>query len=135
MKQITLPRVPSKLIRLALSDLEKVQKMKTRVVDMSVWHGAIAGKYYVCLAGSVIDRTLKFRGNTFSTSYSTKFIGELLALHYFRAGDCDKGFAYLDLSPDKGVKFSACVPRFSGKGTKFKKAMHKLADDLEAAGY
>jgi hypothetical protein len=44
-----------------VSDARKVAKMKSRVLDMHEWHDVVDGKCYVCMAGAVIDRTL--RGN------------------------------------------------------------------------
>ena len=66
----TLPDAPSKLINLAIDDLEKVEKSNKFEVDMSTWvekfyedyetsHKAKGAVCSVCLAGSVMVKTLK----------------------------------------------------------------------------
>lgn len=57
--EIALPDKASALLRLAVADARKVSKMKTRVLDMEVWHQPDGGKCAVCMAGAVMDRTLR----------------------------------------------------------------------------
>ena len=52
------PTTLSALLRLAVKDARKVAKMKTRRLDMSVWHELRGRICAVCMAGAVMDRTL-----------------------------------------------------------------------------
>lgn len=53
-----LPNKPSKLLRLALSDLRLTERAKTRKVDMTVWwRDEAQGTCVACLAGSTMLRT------------------------------------------------------------------------------
>lgn len=52
-----LPDKPSKLLMMALADLEKVEADPRYEVDMNTWHEP-NGKCRVCLAGSVMACTL-----------------------------------------------------------------------------
>lgn len=55
-----LPDKLSDLIRLALCDLKEVERDPRYAVDMAVWHLShpITGRCAVCLAGSVMAKTL-----------------------------------------------------------------------------
>ena len=53
-KQLARIKRPSKLIRIGLKDLAKVERSKTLKVDMGVWVSDCA----VCFAGSVMVKSL-----------------------------------------------------------------------------
>ncbi len=57
------PNPPAKLsalIRLAVADARKVQKMPTRRLDMGLWHVPRGSRgCTLCMAGAVMDRTLR----------------------------------------------------------------------------
>lgn len=107
-----LPKKPSQLIRLALKDLETVEKMPgTYTVDMSIWHTPFrftSGLCHVCLAGAVISQTLggdpadylepsRFvRRGLFGLS--TKTYDRLMALDSFRRGAIQEGLRALGYS-------------------------------------
>lgn len=130
-----LPSIPSQLIRLAIKDLEKVEKMKTRKVHMGNWHVAEDGICYVCLAGAVMDQTLKSDPKKNIDPFETDFPYQLQALNNFRRGLCGEGFRHLKLDKIEGVKFSRKITFYEYSPTKFKKEMLKLASDLEEKGY
>lgn len=66
-----LPDKLSALLRLAVADCRKVEKMKTRTLDMGVWF-ATNGVCRVCMAGAVLDRTLRFK-----PTQDLRFYGDL----------------------------------------------------------
>lgn len=126
-----LPNKPSELIRLALSDLEKCQKMKSRGINMTTWRSVEKnGVCYVCFAGAVMDRTLKLK-DTNLLDLPSKIKDKLIALNYFRQGLVYYGLISLGI-----FELFKCVkiPTFRGQGIPFKKAMYKLANDLEKEG-
>lgn len=56
----TLPDKTSELLKLALKDLLSVESDKDYSVNMYLWHESVRGdSCHVCLAGSVMARTLK----------------------------------------------------------------------------
>lgn len=92
-----LPNKPSKLLMLAMTDLEKVEADPRYKVNMSKWHEP-NGKCSVCLAGSVIAKTLKVNPGNYITPYgqtlkdtevvfSYETDKALLALNSLRRGD------------------------------------------------
>ena len=54
-----LPHKPSKLIRLAIRDINRTHKSKRMLIEMSVWHGKRNGRCAVCFAGAVMHYGLK----------------------------------------------------------------------------
>lgn len=147
-----LPKKPSALIRLALSDLEKVQRMKTRKVNMSVWGTRVKGVCTVCLAGSVMDRTLKISSSFIKADdrddagfgyhpnsqkirsvMGERDIAAVLALNNMRQGEVSQAATLLGITKNVTC-LDRDMPAFVGKGVKFKRAMKELAKDLEKAG-
>lgn len=61
-----LPNKPSKLILLALKDLELVEKDERYAVNMHTWHRPKDGICQVCLAGSVLAKSLKFSNEEYT---------------------------------------------------------------------
>lgn len=58
--QTKLPDKASELLRLAVADSRAVSKLKSRTLDMNVYHTPLPGrKCAVCMAGAVMDRTLR----------------------------------------------------------------------------
>ena len=53
-----LPNRLSDLIDLAVKDSEKANAMKSRILNMEVFHTPLNGKCSMCMAGAVMDRTL-----------------------------------------------------------------------------
>lgn len=144
-----LPYTPSKLIRLALKDLKAVERDKKHyVVEMGYWHfnpdpefeedkGLEATKCYVCLAGSVMAKTLKtkpkFDRDPFDFEDSDG--RALKALDYLREGKLYSAFDILGFVLPYNVKQKVRVSKYKTNPKKFKKQMAELADALEKIGY
>lgn len=145
MKRSKLPKKASQLINVALNDLEKVQKLKDYKIDMDVWHEANEKQCSVCFAGAVISQTIK--ASRWDSSYPQGLMEEnvinikdrdaLQALDYLRGGNTDEALQALnvDVNEEDQGDFNRYIPPFKGTGVSFKKAMKKLANDLEKAGY
>lgn len=136
----TLPDKPSALIRLAIEDLEKVEKMKTRVVDMGCWHQPrrdVIDFCYVCLAGAVMDQTLKVDQKKdlkpYDFEYDTK--KKLYALDSFRRGCILAAFKMLRINLPEHVEEERPITKYDDDKEAFKKDMLAMADYLENQGY
>jgi len=137
-KQVRLPSKPSALIRLALSDLRKVEKDKRYKVNMRFWHLPISvRRCNVCLAGAVIAQTLEaFPQQSISPGllpYSKR--SRLRALDCFRQGHCGAAFTWLGLRKGDGKRFGRNICDYSRDSQSFHSDMSRLADDLEREGY
>jgi hypothetical protein len=129
-----LPGKPSELIRVALADLEKVEKNPRYIINMDIWHSPkfsdkkLCG---VCLAGSIIACR---SGYTPSKTLSYKDLPnqkKMSALNYFRKGDIVEGCEELGLK----CKMSARpISKYEHNAGAFKQDMQTLANDLEAYG-
>lgn len=91
-KEYVEPNLPDKisdLLDLALKDLRKCKKMKTRRLDMNRWFERRGKVCVVCMAGAVMDRTMKLEPGTTPSgcSYSNRekilFIDEMRRGHFF----------------------------------------------------
>ena len=85
MKQ--LPNKPSELIRLALSDLEECEQDPKYAVDMGSWHRPVGAQCLVCLAGSVMAKTMKVPQHNFETPDNHVEFRKLRFLNDIRSGD------------------------------------------------
>lgn len=141
MKKIkTLPEIPSKLIRLALKDLKKVEKDEKYEIDMNYYYEFNNEKCSVCLAGAVMVKNLgasELKGSI--STYDFGLINHkcLYALNEFRRGNFKEAFGYLNLLDEYekvANKLEREIPEYEGEGINFKKAMYELADDLEKEG-
>lgn len=132
----TLPDKPSDLIRLALSDLARCERSPKYEIDMGDWHRP-NGKCLVCLAGSVMAKTLEapMHKRWWPKDFPDQG-GKLIALDRFRRGDVDIAFEALGFhysAADRLTYRSICP--YSRDPKQFRKDMFKLARDLEKAGY
>jgi len=97
---ISLPSIPSQLLRLALNDLELCEQDPRFRIKMETWLVKNEGEDYcsVCLAGAVMAKTLQtpipFSGERFSCAPSNFGMLErqLGALDSFRVGHLGNGF-------------------------------------------
>lgn len=143
-----LPDKPSKLIRVALSDLIAVEKMKkTYRIDMGDWHaGAFedGDKCSVCFAGSVMARTLGVKPNEDAVPSASFFDADtcykLDWLDSIRShgGELD-GFGYKSLkkrfrSTGVDVSFDHDPPIYHYDPKGFKASMRDLAKAFELLG-
>ena len=138
-KPVILPKIPSKLIRLALKDLEWVEKRKKIYkVDMYSWHEPNS-HCSVCLAGAVMANTLKCDPkDEVRPEYIPRNKLQLRALDYFREGFVRYGLS--NLIGQRVTKFSGdqignrVITEYSDNKRRFKSQMRKMADDLEKLG-
>lgn len=151
-----LPDKPSELIRLAMHDLKKVERMpKKYIVNMSTWHSpAKNGKCAVCFAGSVMACSMKEDpereldpGELYDEAIQQKYY----ALNEFRLGQIKLGIAEIYgrhmLSARLENKIERALPylpekvkvaKYKAKDKKARRMFHadmeKLASMLEAVG-
>lgn len=142
MKTIKLPNKPSKLIRIALSDLYAIEKDKRYTIEMGRWHEPTVDAEgqpicAVCLAGSVMAR----RGhcNTTTSIHLWKIPkanrNQMCAINCFRNGEVEDGLDALGIEmPEKGVNDFEYVTPYSSSPGQFKRDMRKLATKLERVG-
>jgi len=138
-----LPRKPSALIRMAVDDLEKLERTPGFKVDMTVFvdkgEEGEGEPCLVCLAGAVmvcrldglnVPGTLKgLRPCDFPDNEA-----ELNALDAFRNGDVDEGCYCLYLAaPESYWELTVPHPYEDGP-MQFKADIRKLADELEDRG-
>lgn len=128
-----LPDVPSELIRLALSDLEKCEASESYAINMLDWHLPEFGVCHVCLAGAVMAQSLgAYIGEKpHPEDFGSGAHGKLHALDSFRQGLLDQGLAEMGanvLAEDRDV------PEDHEDPVGFHNAMHALANTLEGLG-
>lgn len=136
--EFKLPDKPSELIRLALKDLELVEKDDHYVVDMDTWHEYIRfkSKCSVCLAGSVMAKSLDASPYLSLNMRHFSQVGKLMALDNFRLGYISAGAALLGVDtshPDDRQIVVSVTPYFYNP-REFKKDMRKIASIFEGIG-
>jgi hypothetical protein len=133
-----LPKTPSKLLRIALTDLMAVEKSKKYRIDMGMWHhGAVEGgqKCEVCMAGAVMAKTLKVPDDEwrdpgdFNSSDITK---KLFAINLLRVGNISEACYFLGVKNKANMQVP--VISYDDSPKEFKKDMRKLIKTLEKAG-
>ena len=133
-----LPRVPSKLIQLALADLAKVEADPRYVVDMHDWHEPErSGQCSVCLAESLMAGTL---GADLKQGLEPWHFGAdeyvLLAVNCFRSGHIERGLIHLlggDYEATEIPDYFTVTP-YQVDAVKFRSQMNAMADMLETKG-
>lgn len=137
-KNTALPRKPSKLIRLALADLTRVERSKKYVVDMDHFHfpnfDPDRVTCSVCFAGAVMAKTLDANPKIFHlpSEYPPKVRDQLAALDQFRQGKVADGLLYLGIAKPQGIGSTRTVFPHESDPAEFKADMHKLANHLES---
>jgi hypothetical protein len=143
-----LPNKPSKLLALALSDLEKAEKSKFYEIDMDGWHTPNIDKQStcsVCLAGSVIAFSLKTpRVMEKSPNHFLEFEGrlgeviykQLTAINQLREGYVADALEKLgiDVSDAKVKVMDREITEYGIDKREFKKQMRELISDLALVG-
>lgn len=131
-----LPGRPSELIRLALKDLQFVERSRKYKVDMKKWHEKVKrGKCSVCLTGAVMAKSLGC--NPTMTVSPADFRNEwpaLKALNYFRMGLVNNGLCLL-IEQQLPTEFHRYITPYETDPKAFRRQMLKLAKDLEKEGY
>lgn len=148
MRDIVLPRVPSRLIRLALLDLQATERDARYTIDMHAWHVPAdeADEYddkrcHVCLAGAVIAQSFEARPNAYVMPSELGYEANacLTALNAFRTGDIGKGLWHLLVeNPDRwlaaGHNDTVVIADYDQDEDAFYTDMEALAAKLEAVG-
>ncbi len=131
-----LPNKPSKLINLALNDLERVEKDDRYIVDMEDWHVPEEnGQCFVCLAGAVMAKTLGAPIDELTCPLYTSHEKELEALDNFRCGWIETALRGLGLHADiPRFKSRVEVRAYSDNPKQFKDDMRDMARQFERAG-
>ena len=143
-KRTTLPRKPSDLIRVAMDDLTKVERLKGYYVDMTTWHQRYRpgdnllntrGLCHVCFAGAVMAQTLGSDPDKYITpqTFNSDTQYKLSALDSFRCGQVGMAFEEMGLDPRRGEDFNRDVPHYHLDRRGFKLAMRRLIRDLAKA--
>ena len=142
-KRSKLSKVPSRLIRMALDDLNRIEKLKGYTIAMGSWHDTYLDHVgdvsdpscHVCLAGTVMASTLgaDINSDVEPGSYDEVTKGRLMALDDFRIGEVGSGFYRMGLDSAKGSPFDREIPHYGWDRRAFKLHMRRLARDLEKA--
>lgn len=135
-----LPNKPSRLIYLALEDLEKAEKSPLYKINMWKWHDT-NGQCSVCLAGAVIAGSLECSAYENSTpddyDYDTR--DKLQALDSFRLGDVDDGLDEMcinvpEFMADVDGNWREEISLYAVSPERFKEDMLALAGTLDLVG-
>ncbi|HEX9232682.1 MAG TPA: hypothetical protein VF849_01400 [Blattabacteriaceae bacterium] len=118
---------PSKLIELALKDLETVESMpEIYEISMNVFHENHNKKCFICLAGAVMAITLHADKNkTLNTGYFPEQQHLLRALNMFRVGAIESGFLEMGI-PLNNLKSSLYVTPYHINPIQFKIDMKNM---------
>lgn len=133
-KNLNLPEKPSELIRVALADLDKIEKTPGYEIVMSDWHVPFGGRCEVCLAGAVIASQRPTLKNEDLQPYHfpPATCGALEALNQFRMGFIEDGLCDMGIYGHR-FKDMAVTP-YKNDPAKFKRDLERIAKRLEKAG-
>ncbi len=139
-KRPELPRKMSALLRLAVKDAQAVEKSKKYVLAMGTWHEPYRNKCHVCLAGSVMAKSLGCSPDKELRPYDlpARTRDALLAVNEMRQGDFAGAARTLRLKDNHRAiaAASALVDFYNGKDDLAPSWQHYLdaADFLERFG-
>jgi len=131
---------PSELIRVAVADLEAVEKDERYRVDMGVWHvrsdESMEGPCFVCLAGAVMAKSLGavHGNNLIPIDFGADLAHSLMALNSFRMGFIDEGLHLMGEDMPVGIPSTFPVTPYVHNPTQFKADMQTMATLLEEHG-
>ena len=131
------PKKPSKLVRMALDDLGKVEKLKRYKVDMGDWHDLQWKKKYcnVCFAGCIMAQRFKvsYKEDASPIDFSKSWKAAFRALDYFRQGDLIEGLDCMGIENNL-ILLNITVVHYALEPKQFKKDMEEVIKTLEEAG-
>lgn len=146
MKAKKLPDKLSKLLQVAMEDLELCENDPRYVIDMRDWHNP-NGQCAVCLAGSVMAKSLGEDPNDPYVSinnYNSELQNKMLALNNIRCGEFALAFNNLDHDftattlPDDYVDFTGVYSSLAhlsrNDRPEWKLHMQSIIGILEAEG-
>jgi len=135
-----LPNKPSRLIYLAIEDLEIAEKSKDYEIDMGVFH-IPNGKCSVCFAGAVMAGTLECNKSEFITpdNFESDLGRQLNSLDFFRMGAISSGLNQTGLSVPEYMETTSGrwredIVHYGRDKNKFKEDMLALAGTLDLVG-
>lgn len=130
---MTLPHVMSKLIRIGLADLEKVENDERYVVNMETWHVPGKRTCAVCFAGSVMAKTMEVDLQMWvnALSFGEENGRAFSALDALRMGDVQLAAYSLDIP---GNFESVSIRAYNRGPSEFVQDMTALATTLEGMG-
>lgn len=130
-KLLKAAKTPSKLILLALRDLERAEADPQYVVGMGKWHES-NGHCSVCLAGSVMAGTLCVPSNVTADKedFGEKLKQVFLALDFLRRGRWAWFFCDLGVASD----YSTSVTPYEDDPEQFKRDLRRAAKELAERG-
>jgi len=118
------PKLPSKLLAMALNDLEWVEKHKKYDIYMDIW----VDDCMVCFAGSVMVRRFYIDRRCRPLDFDWPWRHAFLALNYFREGRIMSALRYLDYHHHfKDVD----IPHYQYDPTNFKQNIRELIKFLQ----
>ena len=125
---------PWTLIRDAVYDLGKQERLKSVRIYMNEWHHYFEGECLQCLAGCVMSRRLgaDTKGIYRPGSFDGGVDQRLRALDCFGIGLVVKAYNDLKLPMPKNVPHRYMIPGYADHPKEFKKMLLKLADLLES---
>ena len=129
----------SRLIRIALADLEKCEASEEYTIYMETWHSPNS-HCAVCFAGAVMAQTIGISKSVGAIPHQLHPLVEaqLLALNYLRAGFAQDAWNILLWRTHGDYPLSRAyysVPEYDCSPAGFKRAMRAMADRFEKAGY
>jgi len=146
-RETKLPLLPSALIRVALNDIQEVQRLKKIYkINMGEWHNGRSNELCeLCFAGAVMARTLKASPgqDIMPKEFGIMNGNKLCSLDDFRKGKIKAGMKhwplYLKVKSNKFFengtlpeKIPVCA--YIGTAKLFRKDMFKVARALEKVG-
>lgn len=134
----TLPSLPSRILALALHDLELCRKSETYDIDMRRWHQPEDGKCVVCLAGCSMAQTKKVSPDEIKAPYDLKEEDErkLVFLEYLRQGGVGPALSYLGYGIPLGLNQIEDIPDYCEENyEKWLACMNKILKALRAQGW
>ncbi len=132
-----LPDLPSALLRVALDDLEKVERDDRYQVVMTSWHSPrMGGTCRVCFAGAVMAESCELPPDTYldptwSDDPNNK---KFRALNQFREGHVGHGLEILGFPLPAALSNKREVVSYHSDAQTFKDQMRLLAIELQERG-
>lgn len=137
---LQLPTLPSAVLKIALDDMELVEKDKRYRIHMGTWHSGRAwgDKCAVCFAGGVMAKTFDcdITATCFPAGFGVWNSQIFLALDYIKSGNVLEFLTLLrvPLSTIKCYCNINDLPTYETNPTLFKKKLREFQSVLESEG-
>lgn len=134
-----LPSQPSKLLRLALNNLKRVELMPdVYKIDMLLWHSPFPdGLCRVCFAGCTVAMTfgVNTKQNFTPVKFSIPDLTVLYALDTIRSGNVRSFIHNLEIEDPQLLKMRDIDINYHDDPCKFKSEIEQLIDQFELLGW